>query len=222
MTAYFNFCEKNPLDWHQQLYHWTMWNSRFLHRFLHKIFTPLYCRVLNVGGVMHTVWIAHCVRWMISRTLVAILPDFEFQWFVDQLAKGAIDHDIDPLTTVHYADLKPLVNYYTKQEVQIKWDVSIYGWYRSASCETNTRTSQEIPTPDQSWRSCNNPTSNWPHQGHKVPYLVPMTTGNLPALWPDADHRTHAPEVYNVTTKSWILHCWLTGRPSLRQSPRLA
>ena len=44
-----------------------------------------------------------------------------------QLAKGGLDHDIDPLTTVHYADLKPLVNSYIKQEVQTKWGVSIHG-----------------------------------------------------------------------------------------------
>ena len=46
---------------------------------------------------------------------------------VDQLAKEALDHDIDPLTTVHFADLRPLVNSYTQQKVQIKWDVSIHG-----------------------------------------------------------------------------------------------
>ena len=46
---------------------------------------------------------------------------------VDQLAKETLDHDINPLTTVHYADLKPLVNSYIKQEVQTKWDVSILG-----------------------------------------------------------------------------------------------
>ena len=46
---------------------------------------------------------------------------------VDQLAKETLDHDMDPLTTVHYADLKPLVNSHIQQEVQIKWDVSIHG-----------------------------------------------------------------------------------------------
>ena len=43
------------------------------------------------------------------------------------LAKETLDHDIDPLMTVHFADLKPLVNSYIQQEVQIKWDVSIHG-----------------------------------------------------------------------------------------------
>ena len=46
---------------------------------------------------------------------------------VDQLAKETLDHDINPLTTVHYADLKPLVNAYIKQEVQTKLDISIRG-----------------------------------------------------------------------------------------------
>ena len=48
----------------------------------------------------------------------------------NQLAKETLDHDIDPLTTVHFADLKPLVNSYVQQEVQIKWDVSIHGRVR--------------------------------------------------------------------------------------------
>ena len=73
----------------------------------------------------------------------------------------------------------------------------------------------------KSWRSCNNPTSNWPHQGHKVPYLIILSRGPpMPALWPDSDPRTHAPGVYSVTTQSWwILHCWLTRDP-LWDSPR--
>ena len=36
---------------------------------------------------------------------------------VDQLAKDTLGHDIDPLATVHYADLKPVVNSYIQQEV---------------------------------------------------------------------------------------------------------
>ena len=53
--------------------------------------------------------------------------------------------------------------------------------------------------------------------------VVLGTTDNLPALWPDhrtSDHRTHAPGLYSVTTKSWwILYCWLTGDP-LWDNPR--
>ena len=132
---------------------------------------------------------------------------------VDQLAKETLDHDIDPLATVHFADLKPLVSSYIQREVQIKWDVSIHGW-RSVPPETNTRTIQEIPAPDQSWGGCDNPTSNWPYQGHKIPYLVPRTTDCLPALWPDSDHWTHTPGMYSVATKSrWVLHSWLIEDP---------
>ena len=45
---------------------------------------------------------------------------------VDQLAKETLDRDIDPLVGVHYADLKPRVNY-IQQLVQIKWDVAVHG-----------------------------------------------------------------------------------------------
>ena len=39
---------------------------------------------------------------------------------VGQLAKKTLDHEIDPLVGVHYADLKPLINSYIHQLVQIK------------------------------------------------------------------------------------------------------
>ena len=44
-----------------------------------------------------------------------------------QLAKETLDHGIDPLMGVHYADLKPLVNSYIQPLVQIKWDVVVHG-----------------------------------------------------------------------------------------------
>ena len=46
---------------------------------------------------------------------------------IDQLAKETLDHDIDPLVGVHYADLKPQVNSYIQQLVHIKWDVAEHG-----------------------------------------------------------------------------------------------
>ena len=46
---------------------------------------------------------------------------------VDQLAKETVDHDMDPLVSIHYADVKPLVNSYTQQLVQVKWDVAVDG-----------------------------------------------------------------------------------------------
>ena len=48
---------------------------------------------------------------------------------VDQLAKETLDQDIDPLASVHYTDMKPLVNSYIQNLVQTKWDVAVHGRY---------------------------------------------------------------------------------------------
>ena len=45
---------------------------------------------------------------------------------VDQLAKETLDQEIDPLASVHYTDLKPLVNSYIQKLVQTKWDVAVH------------------------------------------------------------------------------------------------
>ena len=82
---------------------------------------PLICNIMNLlwalcdkGTPVRFCWVpSHC--------------GIEGNEIVDQLAKETLDHDIDPLTTVHCADLKPVVNSYIQQEVQIKWDVSIHG-----------------------------------------------------------------------------------------------
>ena len=93
---------------------------------------------------------------------------------VDQLAKETLDKDKDPLASVHYTDMKPLVNSYIQNLVQTKWDVAVHG-SDLLSCETNTGATEDVPAPKQSWRGCNHPTSNWPYQGHQTPYLVPRT-----------------------------------------------
>ena len=46
---------------------------------------------------------------------------------VDQLAKETLDQDIDPLASVHYTDMKPLVNSYIQKLVQTKWDIAVHG-----------------------------------------------------------------------------------------------
>ena len=46
---------------------------------------------------------------------------------VDQLAKETLDQDIDPMASVHYTDMKPLVNSYIQKLVQTKWDVAVHG-----------------------------------------------------------------------------------------------
>ena len=80
-------------------------------------------------------------------------------------------------------------------------------WQRSLSCETNIGATEEVPAPNQSWRGCNHPTSNWPYQGHQIPYLVPRTTDWLSPLWSNTDHWPYAAGVCIVTGMSWwILH----------------
>ena len=80
-----------------------------------------------IGHIMNLLWALSdkgtCVRfcWVPSHCGI------EGNEIVDQLSKETLDHDIYPLTTVDFADLKPLVNAYIQQEVQIKWDVSIHG-----------------------------------------------------------------------------------------------
>ena len=61
---------------------------------------------------------------------------------------------------------------------------------------------------------CDNPNTNWPYQGHKIPYLVPRTTICLLVLWSDFDNWAHTPGMYSVATKSWwVLHNWLIEDP---------
>ena len=82
---------------------------------------PLICHIMNLLSALSDK--GTCVRfcWVPSHCGI------EGNEVVDQLAKETLDHDIHPLTTVHYADFKPLINSYIKQEVQTKWDVSIHG-----------------------------------------------------------------------------------------------
>ena len=48
---------------------------------------------------------------------------------VDLLITETLVQGIDPLASVHYTGLKPLVNSYIQQLVQIKWDVAVHGKY---------------------------------------------------------------------------------------------
>ena len=80
-------------------------------------------------------------------------------------------------------------------------------WQRSLSRETNIGAPEENPAPYQSWRGCNHQTSNWPYEGHQIPYLVPRTTDCLSPLWSNTDHWAYAPRMCIVTGMSWwILH----------------
>ena len=80
-------------------------------------------------------------------------------------------------------------------------------WQRSVYFETNTGATKEVPAPNQSWRGCNHSTSNWPYQGHQIPYLVQRTSNWLSPLWSNTDHWPYAAAVCIVTGISWwILH----------------
>ena len=66
------------------------------------------------GHTFHLCWIpSHC--------------GIEGNEKVNQLAKEAIDQDIDALASVHYTDMKPLVNSYIQKLVQTRWDVAVHG-----------------------------------------------------------------------------------------------
>ena len=82
---------------------------------------PLICRIMNL------LWALSDKGTRVSFGWVASHCGIEGNEIVDQLAKETLDHDIDPLATVHFVDLKPLVNFYIQQDFQIKWDVSIHG-----------------------------------------------------------------------------------------------
>ena len=137
----------------------------------------------------------HQVSYLHMQPYHCLVPShcgIEGNEIVDQLAKETLDHDIDLVTTVHFADLKPLVNSNIQQEVQIKWDVSIHG-RDLYLLKPTLGPPKRFWAPDQSWGDCDNLTPNWLYQGHKIPYLVPRTTNCLPALWPDSDNWTHTP-----------------------------
>ena len=82
---------------------------------------PLICHIMNLLWALSYKGTRVCFCWVPSHCGI------EGNEIVDQLAKETLEHDKDSLATVHYADLKPVVNSYIQQEVQIKWDVSIHG-----------------------------------------------------------------------------------------------
>ena len=82
---------------------------------------PLICHIMNLlwllsdkGTHVRFCWIpSHC--------------SIEWNERVAQLAKETLDQDMDPLASVHYTDMKPLVNSYIQKLVQTKWDAAVHG-----------------------------------------------------------------------------------------------
>ena len=85
--------------------------------------SPFICQIMNL------LWALSDKSTRVRFCWVPSHCGIEGNEIVDQLAKETLDHDIDPLATVHFADLRPLVNSYIQREVQIQWDVSIHGRY---------------------------------------------------------------------------------------------
>ena len=95
----------------------------------------MYCLQAIEGEDTDNLFVCHIINllWLLSNKGTNVrfcwIPS---HWGIEgneKLAKETIDQDIDPLTSVHYTDLKPLVNSYIQKLVQIKWDVAVHGRY---------------------------------------------------------------------------------------------
>ena len=82
---------------------------------------PRMCRIMNLlwklrdkGTHVKFCWIpSHC--------------GIEGNEAADKLVKESLDLDIDALLGIYHADLKPQVNAYVQQLMQVKWDVEVHG-----------------------------------------------------------------------------------------------
>ena len=81
---------------------------------------PFICHIMNLLWSLSDKGTRVCFCWVPSHCGIGGNER------VDQLAKETLDQDIDPLASVHYTDMKPLVNYIQKL-VQTKWDVAVHG-----------------------------------------------------------------------------------------------
>ena len=83
--------------------------------------SPFVCHIMNLLWLLSDrgTWARFC--WIPSHCGI------EGNETVDQLTKETLDQDIDPLASVHYTELKPLVNSYIQELVQTKWDVAVHG-----------------------------------------------------------------------------------------------
>ena len=128
---------------------------------------------------------------------------------VDQLAKETLDQDINPLASVHYTDMKPLVNSYIQKLVQTKWDVSVHG-RDLYLLKPTLGPPKKFPAPNQSWRGCNHLTSGElaiPRPPNPISCPEDWTADWLSPLLSNTDHWPYAAGVCIVTEMSWwILH----------------
>ena len=111
------------------------------------------CHIMNLLWSLSDKGTQVCFCWVPSHCCI------DGNEKVDQLAKETLDQDIDPLASVHYTDMKPMVNSYIQKLVQTKWDVAVHGRYLYFVKPT-LGPPKKVPAPYQSWRGCNHPTSN--------------------------------------------------------------
>ena len=120
---------------------------------------------------------------------------------VDQLAEETLDIDIDPLASVHYTDMKPLVNSYIQMLVQTKWDVAVHGRYLYL-----VKPTLGPPKKFQHLTRAEEVVITRLRIGHtkatKSPYLVPRTVNWLSPLSSNTDHWPYAAGVCIVTLSS--------------------
>ena len=103
---------------------------------------PFICHIMNLLWSLSDKGTSVCFCWVPSHC--GIYGNER----VDQLAKETLDQDIDPLASVHYTDMKPLVNSYIQKLVQTKWDVSVHGrdLYLLKKFQPLTRAEEDVIT----------------------------------------------------------------------------
>ena len=127
---------------------------------------------------------------------------------VDRLAKATLDQDIDQLASVHYTDLKPLVNSYILQLVQTKWDVALHGrdLYLVKPTLGQPKKFQHL-TRAEEVVIIQLPVG---HTRITQSHILFRGPPNVSPLWSNTDHWPCATGVCSVTGMLWlILHSWL-------------
>ena len=84
---------------------------------------PFICLIMNLIWSLSDKGTRVCFCWVPSQCGI------EGNEKVDQLAKETLDQDIDQMASVHYTDMKSLVNSSVQKLVQTKWDVAVHGRY---------------------------------------------------------------------------------------------
>ena len=82
---------------------------------------PFICHIMNMLWLLSDKGTCVCFSWIPSHCGI------EGNETVEQLAKETRNQDMDPLASVHYTDLKSLVNSYIQHLVQTKGSVAVRG-----------------------------------------------------------------------------------------------